>query len=343
MRAPIRRTVQILARSARVKDRVWPVNVVKIAHWAPLALTPLHEIVRWKIGRTRRMDVHRRIPLLQSRMDQHDRQLDGYRVSLDQLCPNLDEICRPMRRPDEEISLAAIDQDGFLHPYFSELWPAPLVSSDAFLRRDRFDLTVVDHSGWVGVRKDFRGDQAAFANELEAGLDLAEAGCHVPPVFKADFAQLSITFAYIDGFVVREALAQAGAPLRNRDWRPARTRLGNRWLDRERRMAGRKLVEKVVGRDIAQRVGEELLAIHRAGYTMEDVKYGNIIIEAKTETPYFVDCEQALPLRHVSRAAATYLRDRDAEKLNALFGTDLLTAKRLRRRSFPGRARVRVG
>jgi hypothetical protein len=194
----------------------------------------------------------------------------------------------------------------------------------------------VDHNGWVGVRKEFRGDKAAFANELEASLDLAEAGCHVPPIFTADFEQLSITFAYIDGSVVRESLAQAGAPLRNRDWRPARTRLGNRWLDRERCVAGRKLVEKVVGRDIAQRVGEELLAIHRAGYTIEDVKYGNIIIEAKTETPYFVDCEQALPLRHVSRAAATYLRDRDAEKLNDLFGTDLLTAKRLRRRSFPG-------
>jgi SAM-dependent methyltransferase len=79
------------------------------------------------------------------------------------------------------------------------------------------------------------------------------------------------------------------------------------------------------------RIGKALLAIHRAGYTLEDVKYGNVIIEAMTGTPYFVDCELGLPLRQFSRTTATYLRDRDAEKLNRLFGTNLITAKLLRR------------
>jgi hypothetical protein len=52
--------------------------------------------------------------------------------------------------------------------------------------------------------------------------------------------------------------------------------------------------------------------------TLEDVKYGNVIVEARTNTPYFVDCERALPLRQFSPMTATYLRDRDADKLNLL-------------------------
>jgi SAM-dependent methyltransferase len=157
----------------------------------------------------------------------------------------------------------------------------------------------------------------------------------VPPVLAADFEQLAITFSYIDGLVIREALAQAGAPLRDRDRKPGATRREARRLERERCEAGRRLVEKVVGRENIQRIGAELLTAHRAGYTLEDVKYGNIIIEAKTKVPYFVDCERALPLRLFSRSSATYLRDRDAEKLNRLFGTGLLTAKTLRQVRLP--------
>jgi SAM-dependent methyltransferase len=81
-------------------------------------------------------------------------------------------------------------------------------------------------------------------------------------------------------------------------------------------------------------IGQTMLAIHRAGYTVEDVKYGNVIIEVN-KTPYFVDCERALPLRQFSHTTATYLRDRDADQLNQLFGTDLLTAKVLRKFRLP--------
>ena len=68
--------------------------------------------------------------------------------------------------------------------------------------------------------------------------------------------------------------------------------------------------------------------------TVEDVKYGNVIVEV-TKTPYFVDWERALPLRRFSRTTATYLRDRDADQLNQLFGTDLLTAKVLQSSRLP--------
>jgi hypothetical protein len=330
-----RRFVQLLARDTAPKDLLWLGYVLGVAPWAHRAAKPLHEVIRWKVGRARQTHVDGRIKELRERIARHDVMETGYRVSLADLCPALDEICRPMRSTGNDTLLARIDQDGFLCPQFEHLWPAPRVTADTFLPRNRFELAVVDCNGWVGVRKDFRGDRAAFVNELEASLDLAAAGCQVPPVFRVDFESLSITFAYIDGLVVREALAQAGAPMRDRDRQPGRTKRDNDQIYRERCLAGRALVDQVIGSESIERIRDALLAVHRAGYTLGDVKYGNIIIEATTKTPYFVDCERALPLRDFSPSSATALRDRDADTLNQLFGTDLLTAKGLRHMPFP--------
>jgi SAM-dependent methyltransferase len=305
-----------------------------IAPWLHHVSRPLHEVLRWQIRLARQRTSGRRIERLRERLARHEPTQIGYRISLAELSPDLDDICRPMRNAGQDIVLASIDQDGFLCSSFEQLWPAPRIDANAFLPRDRFELAVVDHNGWVGVRKNFRGNKAAFVNELEASLDLAAAGCHVPPVLAVDFSQLSITFSYINGIVVREALAQAGAPMRDRDRQPSATRNVYK-IHQERCAAGRRLVEDVVGRDNIERIANGLLDIHRAGYVVGDVKYGNIIIESETKTPYFIDCERALPLRHLPPSSATFLRDRDAETLNLLFGTELLTAKGLRQTPFP--------
>jgi Methyltransferase domain len=328
MASAFERIRQLLSHDTR--DLLWLGYALGIAPWAHRAAGPLHELRCWQARRSQQRVVDHRMELLRARVSQRFMAQGGYRVALAELCPELDDICQPLRRSNEEIPLASIDQDGFLSPRFEQLWAAPRVDADAFLPRGRFELTVVDHDGWVGVRKNFRGDKVAFANELEAALDLAAAGCHVPVIFGVDFERLSITFAYVNGVVVREALAQAGAPMRDRDVRPGRAGLGDRSIQQERRVAGRRLVDKVVDPETIARIGDALLAIHRAGYTLEDVKYGNVIIEEATNTPYFIDCERALPLRQFPHTTATYLRDRDADKLNRLFGTNLLTAKVLR-------------
>jgi len=328
MASAIQRVRQLLSHDTR--DLLWLGYVMGIAPWAHRVAGPIHQLQRWQVRRRRQRDLDHRMELLRARIARQSLPQVAYRVALAELCPQLDEICRPLRRPNEEIALASIDQDGFLRPRFDQFWAAPRVNADAFLPRDRFELEVVDRDGWVGVRKHFRASQIAFANELEAALDLAAVGCHVPAVLGVDFERLSITFAYINGAVVREALAQAGAPMRDRDVLPG-TALAYRRIQQERRVAGRRLVDQVLGPETVARIGKALLAIHRAGYTLEDVKYGNVIIEARTNTPYFVDCELALPLRQFSPATTTYLRDRDSDKLNQLFGTNLLTAKVLRR------------
>ncbi len=332
MTSAIERIRQLLAHDTR--DLIWLAYVMGIAPWMYRAAGPMHLLLRWKVRRRRQRDFDQRTAQLRARIGQGCFAQDGNRVALAQLCPELDETCRAIRRPNEEITLASIDQDGLLLARFEQLWTAPRVAADAFLPRSRFELVVVDHDGWIGVRKDFRGNRIAFVNELEAALDLAAAGCHVPAILGVDFDRPSITFAYINGAVVREALAQAGAPMRDRDVRPDRAALSDRRIQRERREAGRGLVDKVLEPETIARIGQTLLAIHRAGYTVEDVKYGNVIIEV-TKTPYFIDWERALPLRQFSRTTAIYLRDRDADQLNQLFGTDLLTAKVLRKFRLP--------
>ena len=332
MTSAVARIRQLLAHDTR--DLIWLAYVMGIAPWMHRAAGPMHLLRRWQVRRRRQRDCDQRMAQLRARIGHGCLAQGGNRVALAQLCPELDETCRAIRRPNEEITLASIDQDGLLLARFEQLWPAPRVAVDAFLPRSRFELVVVDHDGWIGVRKDFRGNRVAFVNELEAALDLAAAGCQVPAILGVDFDRPSITFSYINGAVVREALAQAGAPMRDRDVRPDRAALSDRRIQRERREAGRGLVDKVLEPETIARIGQTLLAIHRAGYTVEDVKYGNVIIEV-TKTPYFVDCERALPLRQFSRTTATYLRDRDADKLNQLFGTDLLTAKVLRKFRLP--------
>lgn len=312
-------------------DLLWLAYVLAVAPWLHRAAAPLHQLLRLMARHRRDRNVDPRMERLRVRIADELPSRAGYRVGLAKLCPPLEEICRPLRRPNEEIAIARIDQDGFLCPCFEHLWAAPRVQAEAFLPRSRFELTVVDRDGWVGVQKDFLGNKIAFANELEAALDLAAAGCPIAPILAVDFARPSITFAYIHGTVVREALAEAGAPMRDRDLRARHRLTGDGKVQRERRRVGRQLIGKVFGEEAIAQIGDAMLAIHRAGYTFEDVKYGNVIIEAATGAPYFVDYERALPLRHMPRATARYLRDRDAEKLNALFGTDLLTAGRLRK------------
>jgi SAM-dependent methyltransferase len=332
MTSAIQRIRQLLAHDTR--DLIWLAYVTGVAPWLHRVAGPMHLLRRLQVRRRRERDCDQRIAQLRARIGQGCLTQGGNRVALAQLCPELDETCRAIRRPNEEIILASIDQDGLLLAQFEQLWPAPRVAGDEFLPRSRFELVVVDHDGWIGTRKDFRGNSVAFVNELEAALDLAAAGCHVPAILGVDFDRPSITFAYINGTVVREALAQAGAAMRDRDVRANRAVLSEGRIQRERREAGRGLVDKVLQPDTIARIGQNLLAIHRAGYTVEDVKYGNVIVDM-TKTPYFVDWERALPLRQCSRTTATYLRDRDADQLNRLFGTDLLTAKVLRKLRLP--------
>src|SRR5260370_14694509 len=161
MTSAIERIRQLLAHDTR--DLIWLAYVAGIAPWMHRAAGPMHLLWRWQVRRRRQRDFDQRMAQPRARIGQGGLAKGRNRVAFVQLCPELDETCRAIRRPNEEITLASIDQDGLLlarFARFEQLWPAPrVVAADAFLPRSRFELVVVDRDGWIGGRKDFRGNR----------------------------------------------------------------------------------------------------------------------------------------------------------------------------------------
>ncbi|HYX47403.1 MAG TPA: class I SAM-dependent methyltransferase, partial [Sphingomicrobium sp.] len=141
------------------------------------------------------------------------------------------------------------------------------------------------------LRMDFAADRGRFVQLLEAILDLAEAGCAVPRLVSVDWATNSVTAAAPKGRTYREAADP----------------------------------------ELAARIEDALLAIHRAGYVLDQVREDSILI-ADDGSVIVTGVGDALPLAGLSRDMSVYLRDIDREAFNHLFGTRLLTAGYLRRR-----------
>jgi hypothetical protein len=230
----------------------------------------------------------------------------------------------------DQVVIADIDQDGFLCSRVGRLHDVPTVARNRFAPRVRFDLTVVDVRGGLGVKKHFKGDVVAFLAELEAGHDLHAAGCRVPAVLNVDFDELTITSEFIPGRVVREELARQGATVRDRDvdldpafrgLRPAQRRTKSR-------DEGRAVLGRVMDRENVELLFSEIRKIHEAGYVLHDVKFGNVILEAVTGEPYLIDFDRARRYPEFGWLARRLLRDRDYQKFNAHFGTQKLTHRR---------------
>jgi serine/threonine protein kinase len=244
----------------------------------------------------------------------------------------LDRLRRSAGVP-REIVLADIDQDGFLRSRVGALQEVPTVPPDRFAPRVRFDLTVVDLDGVLGVKKHFKGDVQAFLAELTAGHDLRMAGCRVPAILEVDFQEVTITFEYVPGPVLREELAQHGAILRDRDVaiHPSYRRLSPRKQRAKRIEEGKAALGRVLEADVVELLFAELRKIHAAGYVLHDIKFGNVILESPSGEPYFIDFDRARSYPELSRLAFRFLRDRDYEKFNAHFGTEKLTNRRARK------------
>ena len=145
-----------------------------------------------------------------------------------------------------------------------------------------------------GVRLAFEGDIGSFVQTLEAMLDLAAAGCSVARVVDVDWSANAIVSELLVGRSFSEH-AQGGA------------------LDE----AGLQDLEDVI------------TAIHRAGYVLGDIDEGDVVFCAAA-TPVITNFAGAIPLAGLSRDMSVYLRDKDRRRINELFGTNLLTASKLR-------------
>ncbi len=257
-----------------------------------------------------------------------------YRIKIEDLGLDQEklELLKKAQRQSQKVVIAEIDEDGFLLSHFGLIRNAPTVSESQFLVRKHFNLKLVAMNGYVGVIKDYKGDKVSFVNEIKALHSLGLAGCNVPAIMDVDFDDLTSTFSYILGPVLREELAKRGAVLRDRDVdsNPDFVGLDPKEKRLKRIQKGKRVLYNVVNSQFVESLFTELNKIHASGFILRDIKYGNMIIEKKSSKPYLVDFEGARHYPNLGKNCFRILRDRDIEKFNLLFDTEKLTYERTR-------------
>jgi len=271
----------------------------------------------------------------------------GYKTRVEHLGLDRDKISSPDNSgcQSHKVELGEIDQDGFLLSKMDAIANVPSVSGNEFLARKRFGLKVLAVDGYVCIEKHYKGNKASFVNEIEAHYHLGRAGCNIPVIMDVDFDNLTLTFSYISGHVLREELAKKGAVLRDREIEanPELTRAGRRKMALNRIPEGRRVLSEVVDSQFIELIFAELKKIHEARFIWNDIKYGNIIIEQRSGKPYLIDFDWALRFPKLEKNAFRVLCYRDIEKFNACFGTEKLTCKRTKCESGRGNRSDTVG
>ena len=260
----------------------------------------------------------------------------GYRLKTEELGLDQEqlELLKEMHQRAHEIVIAEIDRDGFMLSYFGPIKNTPTVSKHQFLARKRFNLQVVAINGYVGVKKNYHDNKLCFVREINALHNLGLAGCNVPAIMDVDFDHLTLTFSYILGPVLREELAKRGAVLRDRDVdnNPTFTSLEpeDRWL--KRIQEGKHVLYDVIDQQFVENLFTQLKKIHACGFILDDIKYGNIIIEKRSGNPYLIDFDFSRDYPNLGKDTFRILRDHDIDKFNLHFNTEKLTHNRIKKR-----------
>lgn len=255
---------------------------------------------------------------------------NGYREPIEALGfePKKLEKIRWLQRNQSEFLIAEIDQDGFLLSHFGPLKFAPTISVENYLPRKKSKVTVVSLHGNLGVKKLY-SSKRRFIDELKALFYLSQAECNVPAIIDIDFDNLVITTSYILGRVLREALANEGALLRDRDMESlaanSETITNITWLYRIDE--GKKVLHKIIDEQFVKNLLVELRKMHSIRFVWNDIKYGNIIIDEKSGQPFLIDFVTARHYPEIGDFLFRHLRDYDIELFNLHFDTINLTYK----------------
>lgn len=266
----------------------------------------------------------------------------GYRIKIEDLVLNQEklELLKKVQQRSHEVVIAEIDEDGFLLSHFGLIRNALTVSEKQFLVRKHHNLKLVAINGYVGVKKDYKGEKLSFVNEIKALHSLGLAGCNVSAIMDVDFDNLTLTFSYILGPILREELAKRGAVLRDRDVddNPDFVRLNREERRLKRIQEGKRVLYNVINLQSVESLFTELNKIHASGFILRDIKYGNMVIEKKSGKLYLIDFEGVRHYPNLGKNSFRILRDRDIEKFNLLFDTKKLTYKKsLKKYSLTGK------
>jgi len=260
----------------------------------------------------------------------------GYKRKIDDLGLTKDnlELLKLAQQRSHEIVIAKIDQDGYYYSYFGPIKDIQTVSKDNFLNRKKFNLEVVAINEYLGVKKYFNKDKISFFHEIEALHALGKSGCNIPAILDVDFEKLTLTISLILGCVLREKLAKNGAVLRDCDVNnnPDFVCLTEYESAIKRINEGKRILYNVVDRQFIENLFIELQKIHSNSFLLDDIKYGNIVIERESNQPYLIDFDHARNYSKLNNNVFSLYRDLDIEKFNLHFGTDKLTYNRIKER-----------
>jgi tRNA A-37 threonylcarbamoyl transferase component Bud32 len=222
-----------------------------------------------------------------------------------------------------EYLLGEYDQDCYI---LSDLEPIHLGSTidrDHFIPRKRFKIFLVSVYGRLGVKKVYSGDPVAFANELKIYARLSGKKINIPAILDVNFDRFSITFSYIRGPTLRERLHDIGAVISDHDIEknPELSKLPheNRWLIQTENKY--ESLYSIIDLQFVENLFDEIKKIHDSDIYINDVKYGNIIIEAQSNKPFLIDFEESRDLRGFGRFVKKILKDHETDLFNSIFFT----------------------
>jgi hypothetical protein len=227
--------------------------------------------------------------------------------------------------------LGSFDQDGYLYSPAGPIGDIPWISEDRFLPRKRFLLDLVVLNGLLAIRKNYRGKKVHFVREIMTLDRLARAGCNVPAILHIDFDKLTLFLSFIPGKVLREEVAKRGAKIQDRDVedKPNLTRREARAQGLWRIEEGRRRLSEVIDSNFIKDCFRQIRLAHRAGVTSLDIKYGNVIIEETSKTPFLIDFDNVLIFENQENRIFRNYRDHDIKAFNLHFGTQYLHRKEL--------------
>jgi hypothetical protein len=220
-----------------------------------------------------------------------------------------------------EYFLGEFDQDGYILPNLESINSIPIVEKEHFLPRKKFKIYLISRYGIVGVKKYYNGNIFRFINELKAYSRLLGKNINIPLIMDIDFELLSITSSFIQGPTVRESLYNIGAVFMDRDVEAnpeLRTSSdNNRWgIRTENKSAS---LYRVVDSQFVEDIFYQIKKIHDHDIYINDVKYGNIIIEIFSKKPYFIDFETSRDLSMFGPFVKKIIKEYENESFSNLF------------------------
>jgi hypothetical protein len=237
----------------------------------------------------------------------------------------------------DPVTVAEVDQDGFLRSHYGAIARRTCVSADGYRPRRRNKISIIATRRGVAVEKHLQDDIRGFVRELHCLTVLREAGCRVPAVLAADFHTRTIWTAYIPGRVLRDALAECGARLLDRDLPPL-PHMDSRELRSWRIREGRqKLQEVAAPARIRAELWRQVSCAHSAGIALSDIKFGNIILDAEDNQPWLIDFELSQCFVWSWNPLFVHLKHEDFRMLSELFDSPRRPESRAepRRRAVP--------